>query len=622
MNNSELILTNIWMRVLACVAITPGLRSILFFDTHIEILKLASETLSQMLEVVAEKSVKKVTLTTIETEEDLWGSFQISRDGETLPFQPKPGLLTDNSTLHLVIIPDLTKLSLAACRACVVLIGADVAYLERHGQSLTWKSNLCWLAGCKSSEVGMVSPHLLDRFALRLKGEFPHYQKARNKDIIKWLNSPDSNNLDYQPEKLSIEIQQVITQALQQYPILLETSAKRILEYTVNEIYPRREIALTRFSQALAKLEGVSEIEITHVDTAAKIIGLQPPISTTEIPENSPFADSNIKPEFQPRKPPSIKSKSNFKPPTDKAEIPVHESDTKQYLTSTPLIVKGAAYPEDNAPVEREAASLRLPTRRFAAKTATRGIIIGVEKAKNLQDIAIVRTVLEATKFQPIRRKNNLNGREGLILSGSDFYCYRRSPVAEQMLMLILDHTCLQNCNWQESLLPYLSWAYVERASVCLIQVGAANATHELRAEKIMAQNILVPRISAGIEAGKGKATPLAHGLHLALQTLRHALQHGRSTVQQATLVLITDGRGNVPLEASHYDKITTPVGKKGVEDALLVAENIKQLDRVNTVLLNPQPQQYPELPLQLAQTLGAKVILIPSKETWELAAW
>lgn len=619
MNNSDLILKDKWMQVLACVAITPGLRSILFFDTATEILKLAAETLSQMLEVITEKSVKKIILTTIETEEDLWGSFQISRDLETLPFQPNPGLLTDNSTLHLVIIPDLTKLSLAASRACVVLMGADVAYLERHGQSLIWKPNLCWLAGCKSSEVGMVSPHLLDRFALRLKGEFPHYQKARNRDIIKWLNSPDSNNLDYQPEKLSIEIQEVIAKALQQYPILLETSVNRILEYTVNEIYPRREIALTRFSQALAKLEGVSEIEITHVDTAAKIIGLQPPISTTEIPENSPFADSNLKPDSQPRKPPSLEPKSNFKPSTDKAEIPVYESDTKQPLPSTPLIVKGAAYPEDNAPVEREAASLRLPTRRFAAKTATRGIIIGVEKAKNLQDIAIVRTVLEATKFQPIRRKNSINAREGLILSGSDFYCYRRSPVAEQMLMLLLDHTCLQNCNWQETLLPYFSWAYVERASVCLIQVGAANATHELRAEKILAQNILVPRISAGIEAGKGKATPLAHGLHLALQTLRHALQHGRSTVQQAMLVLITDGRGNVPLEASHFDKIITPVGRKGVEDALLEAKRISSLDNVQTVLLNPQPQHYKDLPLELAEALDATIVDIPLLELMEV---
>jgi magnesium chelatase subunit D len=226
---------------------------------------------------------------------------------------------------------------------------------------------------------------------------------------------------------------------------------------------------------------------------------------------------------------------------------------------------------------------------------------------------------LEAAKFQPIRQQSAANGNRRLVLSPTDLHCYRRAPVAEQMLMLVLDRTCLRDCNWQEELLPYLSWAYVERASVCLIQVGAVDARHELRAERVMAQSILVPRISAEIEAGRGKATPLAHGLDLALQTLRHALQHGRSTVQQAVLVVISDGRGNVPLEASLLDRIAPPVGRKGVEDALQVAERIRGLDGVKAVLLNPQPKQYADFPLELAEAIGATVVSIPLLEAVEV---
>jgi magnesium chelatase subunit D len=274
-------------------------------------------------------------------------------------------------------------------------------------------------------------------------------------------------------------------------------------------------------------------------------------------------------------------------------------------------------YPEDNAPVEREVASLRLPSRHFQNKSIARGVIIGVEKATNLQDIAIVRTLLEAAKFQPIRQAVFFNGK--LILSPTDLYSYRRAPVAEQMLTLVLDHTCLQDYRWQDKLLPYLSWAYVERASVCLVQVGAANARNELQAEKIIAQSILVPSINAAIEAEAGIATPLAHGLDLALQTLRHALQHGRSMIKQAMLVVITDGRGNIPIEASRTNRIIPPVGRKGVEDALQVAERVRGLEGVKTVLLNPKSRQYPEIPLELAKALGAKVVLIPEQETWEL---
>lgn len=149
--------------------------------------------------------------------------------------------------------------------------------------------------------------------------------------------------------------------------------------------------------------------------------------------------------------------------------------------------------------------------------------------------------------------------------------------------------------------------------------MGAVDARHELRAEKVMAQSILVPSINAGIEAGRGKATPLAHGLDLALQTLRHGLQHGRSAVQQAILVVISDGRGNVPLEDSFQGKIKPSVGRKGVEDALLMAERIRGLDNVKVVLLNPQPQHYKDLPLKLAEALGATVISIPLLEALEV---
>ncbi|WP_026100396.1 hypothetical protein [Fortiea contorta] len=188
--------------------------------------------------------------------------------------------------------------------------------------------------------------------------------------------------------------------------------------------------------------------------------------------------------------------------------------------------------------------------------------------------------------------------------------------------MLVLDHTCLENCNWQEILLLYLSWAYVERASICLIQVGAKNARHQLQAEKVMAQSILTPRIDEGIKAGKGKATPLAHGLYLALQTLRHSLEHGRSTVQQVLLLVISDGRGNVTLTASQTKRPPQKVKREGIEDALNIAKNIANFANfhdIQAVLLNPQSKAYPDLPLELAEALGAKIVDIPLWDTSEV---
>jgi magnesium chelatase subunit D len=319
---------------------------------------------------------------------------------------------------------------------------------------------------------------------------------------------------------------------------------------------------------------------------------------------------------------------------------PVFGSDTTKSLPSTPLPMGGTSanpYPEDTAEIERESASLRLPSRRFRAVSSGRGAIIGVEPATVPQDLALVSTLLEAAKYQKFRWKalskkpdlpdgmqrllfkTGKNGYNPLILQSGDLRRYRRATVPEQMLTLVLDYTCLQECNWQEALLPYLQWAYVERASVCLVQVGAVDAQDELRAEKREADNILVPHIRNRLEIERGKATPLAHGLDLALQTLRHVLQHGRSAVHQSVLVVISDGRGNVPLEASRAGRVVPPVGKRGIEDTLQVARQIEALKGVESVMLNPQPKYYADLPVKLAQALGAKIAEIPSLKGWEV---
>ncbi|MYS73101.1 magnesium chelatase, partial [Streptomyces sp. SID5926] len=50
----------------------------------------------------------------------------------------------------------------------VQLLGADVVTVERGGPRRTVRPRARWLAVCRSADVGRVSRHLLDRFAVRL----------------------------------------------------------------------------------------------------------------------------------------------------------------------------------------------------------------------------------------------------------------------------------------------------------------------------------------------------------------------------------------------------------------------------------------------------------------------
>jgi magnesium chelatase subunit D len=636
MANSEGRVTNFFddplMRGLACAAITPSLRSVLVFDADRATLQFAAEAITKMLEAVTSQKVVKVTLGAIASEDDLWGNLGLHANSDGFPFEWQSGLLVNRDRdLRLVVIPDLTRLSLAATRACVMLMSADVGHLERYGQQQSWQPNLCWLVGCDSKQVGMVSTHLLDRLALRLRsGIAPTLEAdaAKVTRLLDWLSG--DQNSEHSVKLPDVPITQIQTAVVVRAK-LTGNASDRILEYvTVSERYsPRRDLALARLAIALARLDGMTEVAIEHVDRAAQVMGLQPlrsrpSTSSTERdrPESksTPILDSPSNSDFD-------RSLDNSSRDFGSNEVkePVYQSDTIDAGNSEPFAIDKIGnstkpYPEDTALIDREAFSLRLPMQRFRTANAARGVAIGVKRATDARDIAWVSTILEAAKFQRIRQ-GSANGSNGFVILPTDLRSYRRAPVAEQMLMMVLDYTCLRDRNWQESLLPYLTWAYVERACICLIQVGAADAKHELRAVRIEAQNVLVPRINAGLESGRGRATPLAHGLELALQTLRHALQHGRSKVKQAVLVVITDGRGNVPLEASRVGDIRAflPVKQRGIEDALQVAAQVGELDGVKAYFLNPQPKIYADLPLQLAEKLGAGVLVIPEMELVEV---
>jgi magnesium chelatase subunit D len=615
-------------RGLACAALSPGLQSVLAFDGEPAVLRLAADRMVQLLEGATGQRVKRVVFGTAETEEDLWGRWTLGK-GERV-FEWQAGLLTADEW-RLVLIPDLAQLSVAATRACVALMGAEVAHVERQGQQQVGQPKLFWLAGCRTNDVGRVSPHFLDRFALRLNGKVEE-PIDRTEDLLRWLEQPQAElEIEPLPENLIAQLQQ----GLQAKPLVKPEAIAHILNYLPESegANLRRQMALVRLAIAHAKLEGSTSVMVIHVNRAAQIIGLElTPLKSQS--SDLPPADPVRLPE------PQIENEVIAPEPRTEEQVtvrePVYQSDAPEVLSSEAIAFETAKnpYPEDTQPIQRDAASLQLPLRRFQTTTANRGAIVGVEAATTPQDLALVNTLLEAAKWQKIRRDLRQDqpkvdaGDQGLIVAATDLRRYRRAPVAEQMLVLVLDHTCLQDCRWREALLPYLSWAYVERASVCLVQVGRSEVAQskpnqimpeELRAQKTMERSILVPRFSAGIETGRGRATPLAHGLDLAVQTLRHALQHGRSAVQSAVLVVVSDGRGNVPLEASRLGRITEAVGRQGVEDAILVAAGVRKLDRVKAVLLNPQPRQYPKLPVELAKALGAKVVMIPPLETWEV---
>lgn len=631
-----------FLKGLACAAVNPSLRSILILNAPYQGLEVAANTLTQMLQAV-DQSAERVHLGVSELDDDLWGSLELHKGRGNSPVTWHRGSLAglwNESCTRLVLISDLTKVSLAVARACVMLMGTDTAHLERHGQHRQWQPNICWLAGCASNEIGGISPHILDRFALRLQWPDLFYADPVERVLRQVLTNEPFENMT--TLFLSADLKEHIQNANKHWAAYTDKAQRRVFHYSsLSHTYLlRREIALARLAQTIARLEGASKVTEFHVDAAAQLIGLASTFPQT-VSSTSPgitTPDSSLKKEVnkaQREKPTGHTEAATIQPETIQSTVPVYSPDTAKVLDSTRLPIE--PYPEDGAPIERETASLRHPFAHYTAASISRGSVIGIEQATSFRDIAVVSTVFAAAPFQFIRHKHRQSSlsfwflhlqslfrptqrqylqeeQQRFLLSQSDLRSYRRAPATERLLLLLLDYTCLRECNWQEALLPYLRSAYADRASISIIQVGAATVANELRADVVSARSILVPHIGTALEAKRGKATPLAHGFDLALRTLRHALQHGRSTVQKALFIVMSDGRGNIPLEVSRTGHVDEPIHRQGIEDALQIAKLIPDIKGVQTIFLNPQPQHHSDLPLTLANALKAEVKNIPRR--------
>ncbi|MFJ2175180.1 hypothetical protein ACIOHE_20060 [Streptomyces sp. NPDC087851] len=609
------------LTALVCAAVEPGLPGVLLFDLPPELVAPVTEMFAHLLDLAAAgpppadagtppaapaaRTVRTV-LGAATRDEDLWIRPRLRRGPDGIAFSLAPGPLTEPAPgPSLAVVPDLARLGVTGMRAVVQLLGADVATVEHSGLRHRWRPRARWLAVCRAEDTERVSPHVLDRFPVRLSvaglrtlpaaGPFPAGQLPAGPLSDAWRAALESAAAGHPPLTLS------------------EALAPRVLELLGPDTGHRRALALARIARALTRLDGATEVTAARADEAARLIGLA---SAPPSPAPEPAGPTGPGPAPPPpqdpgdRRAPHRGEGGPDAPRPAPPDRPVLAPEPAERIG--PAAAPGAAaprtpYPEDEAAPLPEFASLRTPWRRTAGPGAARGPVIGVRRSHDLRDLAFVRTAMEAAKYQAVRGRS-----ERLSVAPADLRGYVRAPEPERLLTLVLDHTCRADLNWRTVLEPFLQWAYIHRASAQVVEVGGAGAASELRAESFTARSVLDPRITAALARPPGRATPLAHGLEQAGQALRRAFQHHRAGLVEAWLVVVTDGRGNVPLDASRRDRLgPEPVARRGVDDALGVAARISAMDRtrLHCVVVDPGGRPYADLPFLLADALGGTVI-------------
>ncbi|MFD4409555.1 magnesium chelatase [Streptomyces sp. NPDC058476] len=568
-------------RAFRCAALDPALAGVLLFDLEPRLIESVSRLFAAVLGGPAGPPAVRIPLGAATREEELWSSSRLEQHRDGLAFTVEPGPLVDRAgPPPLAVVADLANLSVAGMRAAVQLLGADVLSVEQPGLRLVHhRPRGRWLAVCRSEDAGRVTPHLLDRFAVRLA--VPGLRMVPEERLV-GPPLPDGTFATTTYEAVT-RVQQILGPGAD----------------------PRRSLALARLARALATLGGQREVTVRHCEEAARLIGLR----VTE-PAPPPDRADGEPPALSPPPPPrpGDTGRGGGRPAKRRRteeELPLLASGPAEGVGPAPGATLGMPYPEDEAVALREFMPLRNPWQRRSGPASARGTVVGTRRARDLRDIAIVRTVREAAVHQRVR------GNTEFAVAPVDLHSNIRAPAPERLLTLLLDHTCRGDWDWQDALTPFLQWAYTARAAVHVIAVGGADAADELRSESFGARSVLDPRVLAALYRPKGRATPLAHGIEQAGQVLRQAFRRQGSALAEAWLVVVTDGRGNIPLRASHTGRLHGPVAAQGIEDGLTAAASIAALDRgrLHVAVVDAARRPYGDLPFALAETLGATVV-------------
>jgi len=569
-------------KLLTVAAIESQLQGLLVFDaTEKDLLKFADRWM-QILTIAYQSPAQLLTLNSATTEENLWGHFGISTDnrqGSGIIWQ-KSKLVEHGSNPLLVVIPDLTRLSLSAVRACVTLLDSEWASLQREGIDHTWQPRFWCIAGCLSERIGEISPHLLDRFALRCKSpNFKYFEELSPLERFANIDLSDSNIEALSPTVLQLAERSREIIANRFMAKMTNEAIARIQAYFTKKVSlgMRRLFALSRLARGLASLENEAEVSIAMVDRAAKMLGISQNLSlpiapVIELIEQIP-SEPQVDPQTNPQEPDDVSQKAQpqtvVKPDVE-VIFPTVEPEPE--TIDNP-------YLEDDSPAMRELEPLKIPIASARSPRSGFGHPIGTQPAATLEDISLFGTVFEAAKFQNYRRNLSQfkNEPHHFRIWLSDLRSYRRIPVPQYQL-------------------------------ISIIRIGAKGASESLRSHLVQARNLLAPEVFQALEGEAGAATPLAHGLDLAARTARASLQHGRNQVVRARLVVLTDGRGNIPLQASLDGVLNHRVSYEGIEDALRAAKVLAEIPRLEIVLLDPQPMFYPDKVADLADAMGAVV--------------
>lgn len=547
------------------------------------------------------------------TEDRLLGGLDLEATLATGRRVVEPGLLA-KAHGGVLYIDGMNLLDKGVVAQLLAVMAAGVVRVEREGLSAVYPASFV-MVGTYDASDGDMPRSLLDRMGLIVPFA-PSGDAGARAEVVRRNHHnalDDGDEIAMLRELIALAREQLphVTIRDEQIAALVNTALSLGVEGN------RADVFAVQAALAKAALEGRSDVDDDDLKLAVRLV-LAP--RATQLPQDAgepqqPDASQQPLANADATQPDDPANEEQQQPPQSLEQIEElllssAEADLPQDLLTLPFAM------------QRRGRS----GSRGATMNSKRGrYVAAVEGELRGNRIALLPTLMSAAPWQKVRRLENgdlrlgidcnsiENRKSSIAIRKSDVRIKRYRDKAGMLYIFVVDASGSMALNRMReakgAAIHLLQEAYVHRDQVALIAFRGGAA-----------QTLLEP--SQSVERAKreldvlptGGGTPLASALITAWQTAQSARSKG---IAQATIVLMTDGRANVPLNAA--DALTP--SKQQLQDEVKTLAALVRSAGIHSVIIDTQANYLSrgEAP-KLAQWLDGRYVYLPNARAEQIA--
>ncbi|SIO63056.1 protoporphyrin IX magnesium-chelatase [Singulisphaera sp. GP187] len=500
------------------------------------------------------RPVSLINLPVGATDDRVVGSLNFERALTTGRRTFEPGLL---AAAHrgLLYIDEVNLLGDHLVDVLLDAAAMGVNHVEREGLAFRHPARFV-LVGTMNPEEGDLRPQLLDRFGLAVDVE-PMTDPRQRAEVVRRRLAFEANPARFrahwaeadQREGARIAEAQRLLPSVIVPDAILEALCTRCARDGADGL--RADLTIYKAATALAAHDGRTTVTTEDIEAVAELALSHrrtthgsPPTGSPPPPPPPPSGEEPPRPER-----PAVPPRNEYYASQDRRDEPRASAESTQGEDNEP---ESQVIPAASPPLTPRLSPPRDRSRRATAGRRgmlsapdRQGVFVRAAVPKGrAHDPAIAATLGAAAPWQVARGRDT---DQPLILHAADLHDKVRARRTQHLVLFVVDASRSMGARrrmarTKGAVLSLLIDAYQKRERVGLIAFGGTSATLTLPPTRSV-------RVAARClnELPVGGLTPLAHGLVLAERTI--AAVRRREPGIAPLVVLLTDGRGNVPLQ-------------------------------------------------------------------------